>query len=140
MGNLEHVLVFFFRRVFGDYFGVFPVKDDRYEGCYWSNQSDGQFGFVPDEVSGGFSSAHGPVQLKPPENIVPPGHPGNYDHVTSPPTYGRQLSNHSQQYPAGYATYQSIDSDRGITPAYSRQVHSQQNLNRNRYSQALGIY
>ena len=130
------MILFLPRRVFGDYFGVFPVKDDRYEGCYWANQSDGQFGYVPDEVSGGFSSAHGPVQLKPPENIVPPGHQANYDHVTSPPAYGHQVSNNSQI--PGYATYQSIDSERGIAPAYSRQVHSQQHPNR--YSQVLGMY
>ncbi len=63
-----------YRKSFGDYFGVFPVQDSSYEGCYWSALSDGQFGFVPDDVTGGFTSEHGPIQLKPPENITaPPG-------------------------------------------------------------------
>ena len=127
-----------FRRAFGDYFGVFPVKDDRYEGCFWGNQSDGQFGYVPDEVSGGFSAAHGAVQLKPPENIVPPGNQANYDQPGTQPSYGRQVSSSSQQMP-GYNTYQSIDSNRGFPSATNWQANNT-SYHPNRYSQSLGVY
>ena len=154
-----HVLCF--RRVFGEYFGVCPVKDDRYEGCFWGSQSDGQYGGVPDEESGGFSAAHGAVQLKPPENILPPpgagvtGNQANYDPPgtqavpygrqasynppgTLPVPYGRQQSNTSQGMNA-YNTYQTIDSHRGAPSANQWQPNNQ-NMHPNRYSQSVGVY
>lgn len=135
-GKNEHLS--FCRRAFGDYFGVHPVRDDRYEGCFWSSQSDGQFGFVPDDITGGFTSGHGPVVLKPPENIVPPGHQARPpSHVVTTP---EPPASHISQAPSlpGYATYQSIEGP--AAPAYTRQAHYSTDVPPHRFSQSLGIY